>query len=220
MPIKKIGELCRRYGIFFCVDAAQSAGHLPIDMKDSNISALCLPGHKGLYGPQGCGAILLSDGARLGTLTEGGNGVNSLEGKMPDESPERYESGPLPMPAIAGLRAALRELLKLTPEKIHAHEASLFAHASASLSELGARIYAPNDAGSVLLFDIDGVSSDSLGESLSSDGICVRVGYHCAPLAHRALGTSEGGAVRVSFGIYNTIADVDALALAVKRAKK
>ena len=221
LPIEMIGELCKRHGIFFCVDAAQSAGHMPIDVKGCHIDALCAPGHKGLYGPQGCGIMLLSKKITLKTLTEGGNGIKSLEGTMPDETPERYEAGTLPMPAIAGLGAAIREISELTPERIHKHETALFSYAADRLSEInGVKIYAPNKEGSVILFGIDGRSPDELGEHLNSAGICVRSGYHCAALAHRALGTPIGGAVRASFGIYNTFDDVDALCDAVKSAKK
>ena len=221
LPIKKIGELCRKRGIFFCVDAAQSAGHIPIDLKEINADALCIPAHKGLYGPQGCGIILLRSEAVLKTLAEGGNGINSLEGAMPEVSPERYEAGTLPMPAIAGLCAGVREVAELTPERIHAHECALFRYAKERLSQIeGVSIYAPQAEGSVLLFDLDGIMPDALGERLGNGGICVRSGYHCAALAHGALKTKTGGAVRASFGIYNTFEDIDALCDAVSMARQ
>ncbi len=220
LPIKRIGELCRRRGIFFCVDAAQSAGHLPINMLDCKIDALCAPGHKGLYGPQGCGIMLLSGDRVLSTFTEGGNGINSLEGSMPEVIPERYESGTLPLPAIAGLYEGVREVASLTPERIHAHEIALFEHARERLSTIGATVHAPKDVGSVILFSVDGISSDALGAHLAKEGICVRSGYHCAALAHGALGTREHGGVRASFGIYNTKDDIDGLIEAVKRAPR
>lgn len=218
LPIKKIGELCRRRGIFFCVDAAQSAGHLPINMPDCCIDALCAPGHKGLYGPQGSGIMILGEGVRLSTLTEGGNGINSLEGLMPEVAPERYEAGTLPAPAISGLLAGVREVKSLTPARIHAHECELFRYARERLSGIGATVYAPECEGSVILFGFDGMSADMLGEQLNSGGICVRSGYHCAALAHRTLGTPPGGAVRASFGIYNTKKDIDALTDTMKKA--
>ena len=220
LPIEKIGQICRKRGIFFCVDAAQSAGHIPINMEDCKIDALCAPGHKGLYGPMGCGIMLLSEGAKLSTLTEGGNGVNSLEGSMPDFSPERYEAGTLPLPAIAGLAEGVREVSALGTDRIKSHEKSLFCLARDRLLEIdGIEIYAKNAEGSVLLFRKKGMSTDALGEALSNQGICVRSGYHCAALAHSALGTPPGGAVRASFGIYNTEDDVDALCDAVMRCK-
>ena len=220
LPIEEIGALCERRGIFFCIDAAQSAGHMPIDIKACRARAICAPGHKGLYGPQGCGVVVLSDGAALNTLTEGGNGINSLEGSMPEFSPERYEAGTLPTPAIAGLCEGVREISALGTARIHEHEKTLFRYAKKRLYGIGGvKIYAPDAEGSVLLFNKDGVSPDTLGEGLNSRGICVRGGYHCAALAHSALKTPPGGAVRASFGIYNTESDVDALAEAVKEIK-
>ena len=103
LPLAEIGALCRKKGILFLVDAAQSAGHLPINMVKMQIDALCAPGHKGLWGPQGCGVLILGEGIVADTLIEGGSGYNSLEGNMPTEVPERYEAGTLPTPAIAGL---------------------------------------------------------------------------------------------------------------------
>lgn len=217
LPIKKIGELCRKRGIVFAVDAAQSAGHLPIDMQAFCIDALCVPGHKGLYGPQGCGALLLGENIMLDTLTEGGNGVSSLEGKMPELPPERYEAGTLPTPAIAGLCEGIREVRALGTDKIRSHEAALFRYARSKLSELGGiKMYAPDAEGSVLLFNSEKLPSDELGELLNKSGICIRTGYHCAALAHKTLGTPSGGAARISFGIYNTFEDIDALCKALE----
>ena len=220
LPIGKIGELCRRNGILFVVDAAQSAGHIPIDFNLLGADAVCLPGHKGLYGPQGCGAILMREGLTLKTLTEGGNGVNSLEGTMPELPPERYEAGTLPTPAVAGLLRGAEEVSRLGTENIHRHECALFEYARDGLAELGGvKIYAPSRVGSVLLFNLEGKSADSVGDALNGAGICVRSGYHCAALAHKTLATPPGGAVRVSFGIYNTLADVDTLVNALHTIK-
>lgn len=114
LPIAELGELCRNRGVVFALDAAQSAGHLPINMKDMKIDALCLPGHKGLCGIQGCGALCLGEEISLSTLTEGGNGINSLEADMPELSPERYETGTLPTPSIVGLLQGVREVFSIT----------------------------------------------------------------------------------------------------------
>ena len=218
LPIKKIGELCRKRGVIFAVDAAQSAGHHTIDMKAFCIDALCVPGHKGLYGPQGCGALLLGDGVTLNTLAEGGNGVSSLEGKMPELPPERYESGTLPTPAIAGLCEGIKEIRELGTAKIRSHEAALFRYARSRLSEIdGIKIYAPDAEGSVLLFNSEKMPPDALGEHLNKLDICIRTGYHCAALAHKALGTQNSGAARISFGIYNTFEDIDTLCEALGR---
>ena len=218
MPIRQIGGFCHRHGMLFVVDAAQSAGHERILVDEMQIDALCVPGHKGLYGPQGCGMVLLGRGITLDTLTEGGNGVLSLEGGMPDFSPERYEAGTLPTPAIFGLEAGLRSVRQLGTEEILAHETGLYRLTRERLRNLsGVELYAPEEEGAILLFNVKGMSSEKVGRLLDETGICVRSGYHCSALGHRALGTPEGGAVRVSFGIYNRVSEVEALSEAVER---
>lgn len=212
LPIREIGQFCHRHGILFCVDAAQSAGHIPIDMREDHIDLLCLPAHKGLYSPQGLGILILGNNVpKLNTLTEGGNGVHSLELSMGELSPERYESGTLCTPAIAGLCAGIEFLREFGIESIARHERSLWNKAYDSLSAIPQiRIYDEN-AGSVLLFNIDGIPSDALGNELSMRGICLRTGYHCAPLAHKTLHTPEGGALRLGFGIFNTETEIEKL---------
>ena len=221
LPIREIGMLCRRYGIIFCVDAAQSAGHTPINMTDDFIDVLCLPAHKGLYSPQGLGIMILRDGFSLpATLIEGGNGVNSLELSMGKLSPERYESGTLCTPAIAGLCAGLDFINSFGIESIVNHEERLWYEAADRLSSIsGVNIY-DDTPGGVLLFNLDGIPADDVGKMLSSLNICLRTGYHCAPLAHRALGTPEGGALRLGFGIFNTVRELDALYVALKQIRR
>ena len=218
LPIREIGMLCRRYGIIFCVDAAQSAGHLPINMTDDFIDVLCLPAHKGLYSPQGVGIMILRDGFSLPTtLVEGGNGVNSLDLSMGKLSPERYESGTICTPAIAGLCAGLDFIQSFGIDSIAKHEEKLWYEAADRLSSIsGVTIY-DNTPGGVLLFNLDGIPADNVGELLSRQGICLRTGYHCAPLAHKALGTPEGGALRLGFGIFNTVRELDSLYVALKQ---
>lgn len=213
-PINMIGDLCRRNGIIFVCDAAQSAGHIPIDMKAAKIDVLCAPAHKGLFGIQGCGFMLLGDSCPpLSTLIEGGNGVNSLDSDMPELSPERYESGTLPTPAIAALSEGIKFLSEISPAEIRRHEEMLFARLASALTseKLRAKIYMPSSYGSVLLFNIPGRPSDEIGRLLSKRGICIRSGYHCSALGHKTLGTLDSGALRASFSIFNTKEDVDAL---------
>ncbi len=212
LPIREIGRFCRRHGIIFCVDAAQSAGHLPINMTEDYIDILCLPAHKGLYSPQGLGIMITRDGLPLlSTLAEGGNGVNSLELSMGRLSPERYEGGTLCTPAIAGLCSGLEFIKGFGAERIAEHEKDLWLKAFDRLTSIrGVTVY-DDTPGSVLLFNIDGIPADDVGNILARDGFCLRTGYHCSPLAHKALGTPEGGAVRIGFGIFNTSQDVDLL---------
>ena len=216
LPIAEIGAFCHRHGILFAVDAAQSAGHLPIDMKAMNIDALAIPGHKGLYGIQGSGALVLSDAIPLNTIIEGGNGLLSLEGNMPELPPERFESGTLPTPAIAGLLRGIETVSRLGLERIAGHEQKLFCAARDRLSELrGITLHVPQYQGSTLLFSADGISSEKVASALGKRGICVRGGYHCAALGHATLKTPPDGAVRISFGLYNTPADIDRLTTAL-----
>lgn len=212
LPIERIAAFCHRHRLLLVVDAAQSAGHLPLDTTQMGIDVLCAPGHKGLLGPPGCGILALRDGLTPGTLLEGGNGINSLEGRMSEAPPERYEAGTLPLPAIAGLLRGLQAVEQHGVAAIHAHETALYRALLERLSSLpSVKLYAPEHVGSVLLFNIGDLPSDQVARHLDSRGICVRSGFHCAPLAHKTLCTPEHGAVRVSLGLYNTLADIDAL---------
>ena len=218
LPIKEIGAFCARHNLLFVVDAAQSAGHYPISVNDMNISALCLPSHKGLYGPQGCGVIALGKGITFDTLIEGGNGINSLDPNMQIISPERYEAGTLPTPAIAGLCEGVKFVAAEGTKSILEHESALFREARDKLCNInGISIYAPSFEGSVLLFNMDSISSEALALKLDSYRVCVRGGFHCSPLAHKQLSTLENGALRVSFGIFNQSKDIDILAKALSQ---
>jgi len=216
LPIREIGALCRRHGLLFLVDAAQAAGHVEISLEKDNIDLLCLPGHKGLYSPQGVGALIMRDGMVLDTVIEGGNGVNSLELSMGSISPERYEGGTLCTPAIAGLCQGARFISEIGYGTIIAHERSLWRRAYLGLAQIdGIEFYGDETAGSILLFNLKEVHPDELGSYLSEKGFCLRTGYHCSPLAHKALRTPEGGAVRMSFSVFNTESEVDRLCEAV-----
>lgn len=217
MPLNEIGALCKQRGIHFIVDGAQGAGHFDISMKRSNISALALPGHKGLMGPQGSGALIVSDDFPAHPLLYGGSGSASLEPDMPSELPERLEAGTLSTPAIVGLEAGINALCGIGIDKISAHERMLFSKARRLLSEItGVTVYAPMHAGSVLSFNISGLPSDRVANLLSERDICVRGGFHCNPLAHTALGSDTHGSVRASFSHFNTADDVYALAEGVR----
>ena len=217
LPIAKIGSLCRRMGILFAVDAAQSAGVYPIDMERMNIDLLCLPGHKGLMGPQGTGMLILGRGVTLDTLMEGGNGMDSLRGEMSADSPERYEAGTLQTPAIAGLRAGMEYVESVGVEAIGEHERRLGVSLREGLMTLPkVKVYAPHHEGGVVLFSVDGYTSDQVGRILDRAGICVRTGFHCSALGHGTLGTPEGGAVRASIGWWSKERDGEALLKVVR----
>lgn len=216
-PLSELGAFCKRRGLLFVVDAAQSAGHLPIDVKSMQIDALCAPGHKGLMGPQGSGFLILGEGTLADTLMEGGSGYHSLEADMPTDSPERYEAGTLATPAIVGLLRGVEEVRRIGLSSIFRHIESLNSHLQERLLGMnGVTVYTPHHVGAVLLFNIDGMGADRVGTELDRLGFCVRAGFHCAALGHTTLGTPAGGAVRVSPGIFNTRAQIDAFANAVE----
>ena len=206
LPIDKIGALCRNKGIKFIVDGAQSAGLHQINVNEMSIDALCIPGHKSLYGPQGIGAIIFGNECIGATIIEGGTGINSLELDMPDFLPERYEGGTMSTPAIIGLAEGLKWLKSLDIDKIRMHEENLYSTFCDLFKENGKiKLYEMNDyAGNTIMFNIKGLSSSYVTSQLDKRDICVRGGYHCSPLAHRLLNTGDGGAVRVSFSVYNT----------------
>ena len=222
LPLERIGALCKKHGLYFIVDAAQSAGHLPINMEKMNIHALCAPSHKALYGPQGAGFAALSPtiAEKLDTLTEGGNGVNSFELFMPENPPERYEAGTLPTPSIAGLCEGIKYVKSVGITAVKEYESELYIYARELLMNTkGITVYAPEHVGPVLLFNQEGKSSEALARALNEYGICTRAGYHCSPLAHKTLGTDDGGAVRISFGMFNQKSDVEALVKALSEIK-
>ncbi len=220
-PIATIGDYCHKHGIFFAVDAAQSAGHLPIDMEAMHIDALCAPGHKGLFGIQGCGFLALGNSYPLDTLVEGGNGLYSLEAVMSDDMPERFEAGTLPTPAIASLLRGVEWLSSVGQETVASHEARLFESLGHRLADTkGFTVYAPRHRGGVLLFNMDGIPSEAVASALGEQGFCLRGGFHCSALGHRTLNTGENGAVRASFSAFNSLRDVDRLYSALLDIKK
>ncbi len=222
-PIAAMGDFCRRRNIKLIVDGAQSGGHLPIDVGKMNITALCLPGHKGLYGVQGAGLLLLSETVEAGefaTLLEGGSGIHSLDPAMPDLFPERLEAGTPGTPAIAGLLAGLNWVKRTGIGEIHRYCGELSSYLWNELASDGAyTVYGRGDGG-VVGFNVRGIPPSEVGKSLAEKGICTRVGYHCAPLAHRSMGSFENGSVRVSFSCMNSLREVKTLLHTLAGLKK
>ncbi len=217
LPIGEIGRFCRRRGLFFVVDGAQSAGVLDLNVDKMGIDALCVPGHKGLMGPQGTGMLILGKGVTLDTLMEGGNGMDSLRGEMSEDAPERYEAGTLQTPVIAGLRAGIEFVESVGVEAIREHERVLGVKLRDALTELPkVKVYAPDREGGVVLFSVEGYTSEEVGQRLDREGICVRPGFHCSALGHGTLETPDGGAVRASLGWFSKERDVEALWRVVK----
>lgn len=220
LPISKIGELCRRHGVLFIVDGAQSAGVYDIDIKNDCIDALCIPSHKGLYGIQGTGALCISDTINekhVSPFTEGGNGTASFDPAMPDFLPDRLEAGTLPTPAIASLCEGVKYIKSIKTETVRRINRSLCSSLCDRLSSLGnVTVYNGKYLGSTVIFNVNGIPSEAVASHLDKTGICVRGGFHCAPGVHTALGTEKTGAVRASFGIFNTQSDIERLYSAVK----
>ncbi len=222
LPLKAMGEFAAEKGLLFIVDASQSAGSCEIDLEDCRISALCAPGHKGLFGPQGSGFVLFGEGVKErlpAPLLEGGSGSDSISISMPDLLPERLEAGTLPVETIAGLAAGISFIQKEGLGKIAEREGTLAGLLKKRLSAIpGVHLYLPErQVGSIVLFNLNGHSSAEVAAALDAEGICIRAGLHCSPLAHRLAGTLSGGALRASVGYFNTEEDVIALSLAVKR---
>lgn len=215
MPIEEIGELCRYYGIPYLVDAAQSAGVLEIDMKKMNIDLLAFPGHKGLLGPQGTGGLLIRDGFKLKEIREGGTGSESSKLTQPDFYPDKFESGTLNLPGIAGLNAGVKYIKSKGTKSILSHEnklIELFINGIKNNDKI--KIYGSKDISKrcgVIPLNIMGLDSSELAYILDSEyEIAVRPGLHCAPLAHKTIGTDKLGAVRFSVGPFNTKSDINA----------
>ena len=212
-PVEKVAALCRSRGVPLIVDASQSAGILPINMKSLGAAYIAMPGHKGLYGPQGTGVLLCGDGQMPRPLLEGGTGSISLSQDMPDFLPDRIEAGTHNMPGIAGLLEGLRFVEQQGVGRIAGHERHLTRHMAALLREIpGAEVFYTPENGAqtgVLSFRLDGWDCEALGEALAAQGAAVRAGLHCAPLAHRTAGTLETGTVRCSFSAFNTTAQVE-----------
>lgn len=203
LPVEEIAALCRAENVPFILDASQSAGSLPVSLRRSGARFIAMPGHKGLYGPQGTGILLCADGGR--PLLFGGTGSNSTEQEMPDFLPDRLEAGTHNVCGIAGLTEGMRFVRKQTPAAIFRREQALLHQMQGELREQkNFRLFTgPSQAG-VLSVNVENADCEEAAQALAQEGIAVRAGLHCAPLAHRSAGTAETGTVRFSFSAFNT----------------
>lgn len=215
MPVHEIGSLCAKYDARFLVDAAQSAGVLPVDVEALQCDFLSFAGHKGLFGPPGVGGLFVREGIALNTLAEGGTGKDSGKHSMSGSFPSTFEVGTHNLMAIVGLTAGVRWLNQAGIDKVHEHEQALTQRFIAGVQELpGVKVYGPADSDqrtAVVSLTIDGMEPASISDELASKhNIATRSGYHCAPLAHETIGTLPGeGTTRFSFGFSNTDEEVD-----------
>ena len=225
LDIAAIARIAKKHQIYFLVDCAQTAGALPIAPEELGIDLLAFPGHKGLYGPMGIGGLYVREGLTLATLQEGGTGSNSLEAAQPEMMPDRLESGTVNTPGIAGLGAGIRFLETISLEEVLRHEQQLTKYLYEELLQIpNVILYGPSICENrlpVVSFNIAGKDSNEVGWVLGKDyDICVRAGYHCAPLAHKTINTLDQGAVRISFGIYNQPWEVEKCLDAIKTIAK
>lgn len=197
LPVEKMAALCRQHGVPFIIDAAQSAGSLPVSLEKLQANYIAMPGHKGLLGPQGTGLLLCGDVPR--PLLRGGTGSDSILQDMPDYLPDRGEAGTLNVPGIAGLEAGLRYLTQVGIDKIYEREHCQAKRCARGLEEMGMKVFAgPHQAGTISF--LPGMDCEEAAKCLAKYGIAVRAGLHCAPTAHESAGTLETGTVRISFG--------------------
>lgn len=221
LPVAEIAAECRTRGVRVLVDAAQTAGVLELDVRAMGIDMLAMPGHKGLYGPPGTGALYIGEGVELTPLLEGGTGTESESDEPPERLPERFEAGTLNSVGIAALGAAVEWIAATGVSEIARHEAGLAERLWDGLSEVaGVKLYGPAPGAprvGVVSFTLAGWEPTDTAVVLDeSFDIQCRPGLHCAPGAHRALGTFPGGTVRLSPGYFNTLDEAGAVIAAVR----
>ncbi len=225
MPIERIGKIAKENGVYYLVDAAQSAGIYDIDVKKMNIDILAFPGHKSLLGPQGTGGLYIREDLDVKELKQGGTGSISHLLEQPEVRPDKYESGTPNGPGIVGLGAGIKYILQEGVENIRKYEEELTKHfIEEALKIDGVKVYGPlniNEQGAVVPINIGYEDSSEVSFILDEYyNICVRPGLHCAPLAHKTIGTFEQGVVRFSFGFYNTHDEIEKGIKAIREISK
>ncbi|MBD5560231.1 MAG: aminotransferase class V-fold PLP-dependent enzyme [Clostridia bacterium] len=225
IDIAKVAEIAHKHGAILIVDAAQSAGGMPINMEEMGIDVLCFTGHKGLFGPQGTGGLCIRPGIEIKPLVEGGTGIQSYNKEQPKELPNHLEAGTLNIHGIAGLSAGVDYILEQTPEALGEQEGKLARAFYEGIKDIdGVTIYGDHTQemrAPIVTINIRDYDSGEVSDALSQQyGISTRPGAHCAPLMHEALGTVQQGAVRFSFSPFNTEEDVQAAIDAVREIAK
>lgn len=220
VDIEKIGKICKEHNLLFIVDVSQTAGVFPIDVKKMNIDILCFTGHKSLLGPQGTGGIFVKEGIEVTPLKSGGTGILTYSKTQPSIMPTHLEAGTLNGHGIAGLNAGIEFINKIGMKKIREKEENLMWRFYNKVKELPhIKIYgdfSKKERCPIVTLNIDNYDSGDITEELLNYGVATRAGGHCAPLMHEALGTIEQGAVRFSFGYFNTEEEVDEVIKIIK----
>ena len=219
-PVERIARLCRERGVPLIVDASQSAGILPVDMEGWGAAFIAMPGHKGLYGPQGTGLLLC--GGETAPLLFGGTGSLSARQEMPDFLPDRLEAGTQNVCGAAGLLAGMNFVSGQGTERIHAHECKLARYMMDRLERIpGVTVFRGEQHQSGLFsMTVDGLDCENAAEELARRDVAVRSGLHCAPLAHKSAGTADTGTIRFSFSAFNRAEQVDQAAAMLRQIVK
>jgi len=221
-PIEEYGLIARKHNLIFMVDAAQSAGHIPIDVRAANIDLLAFSAHKGMLGPPGVGVLYVGPRVNLDTMREGGTGSFSESEDQPDHMPHKFESGTLNTVGIAGLGAGLKYIQETGQDKISAHEYMLINILKEELLQVqGVTVFTAKDETMqvpVLSFNVHGFTPGEVGTILDQVfDIKMRAGLHCSPEAHKSLGTFPSGTVRVSPGYFNTCEEIEITIQSIRR---
>lgn len=221
-PIEKIGNIAKKHGVRFAVDAAQSAGVMPINMKKDNVDIICAPGHKCLCGPMGTGFIALGDNVELKPLLAGGTGSDSLNSAQPDFMPDRLEAGTLNNPGIIALGSGIDYINKRKMSNVYSYELFLAQSLYDGLSSIpSAVLYCPRPSENhnvpLISFNIKNIKSEKTAAFLAENDIAVRAGYHCSPLAHGFFGTLGSGTVRLCPSAFNTLNECEIFLNTVKK---
>lgn len=222
-PYKKLAKLAHKNKIEFILDAAQIAGVVPINVVDDNIDILCCAGHKGLYGPSGTGLMIINNEALMNTIIEGGTGSNSMSYQQPDVYPDRFESGTPNVQGIIALGKGVDFVNNVSINNIHNNEKKLIEYLYRKLQQINnISLYRGEYKNFVpiLSFNVKGVHSEEVAQILSEYKIAVRAGLHCAPLAHKKMGTVECGTVRISPSFFTQKKDIDFLIKCVRKIAK
>ena len=225
MPIEEIGKIAKKNNVYYLVDAAQSAGVYNIDVKKMNIDILAFPGHKGLLGPQGTGGLYIGENINLKEMMQGGTGSISHLLEQPDVNPDRYESGTPNGPGIVGLGTGIKYIMEEGIDNIRRHEEELTKYFIEEVVKIkGVKVYGPlnvKEQGAVVPINIGDEDSSEISYILDEHyNIAVRPGLHCAPVAHKTIGTFEQGVVRFSFGPFNNFDEIELGIKAIKEISK
>jgi len=213
MPVKRISQVCKKHNVPLVVDGAQASGIIPLDCKELGIDYLCVAAHKGLYSALGTGILVINSDIIPKPLFEGGTGSNSLSLIQPEYLPDKLESGTMNTSGIISVKNGIDFVNKTGSGNIYSHEYSLMKLLEQELKNMkNITVYSSfadnKPLVPVLSFNVNGVNSEVVSEYLSQNGVCVRAGYHCSPLAHKSMGTIEYGAVRISPSIFTKKSDI------------